>query len=193
VLRASLRAAVEVTDADALRLRQHGVNAIVSTSVAGRGGALLRTLATGNSVATDWRYLGARRLAQFVAMSVEQGTRWVAYARNGSDTWRRARGQVEAFLESLDQEGAFAGGEGCGGYFVVCDERLNGEEARAQGRVNLLFGFASARPGEFHAYLVTHRGGGSQLRSVSVNRLATSGPRVDVEIESTLLRGLAVA
>jgi hypothetical protein len=193
ILRASLRATVEVSDADAARLQQHGVNAIVATSAAGRSPPPLRTLATGNSVATDWRFLGARRLAQFVAMTVEQGTRWVAYGRNGPDTWRRARGQVEAFLESLDQEGAFAGTEGCGGYFVICDERLNGAEPQAQGRVNLLFGFASAKAGEYHACLVTHRAGGSAVRAVSVNRLATSGPRVDFEIESTLLRGLAVS
>jgi hypothetical protein len=38
---------------------------------------------------------------------------------------------------------------------------------------------------------VTHRTGDSQVRSATVNRLATSGRRVEEEIETSLLRGLA--
>ena len=38
--------------------------------------------------------------------------------------------------------------------------------------------------------MVTHRTGGSQVRNVTVNRLATSSRRVEEEIETALLRGL---
>ena len=193
LLRPSLRPVVPVDESDRLRLLQLGVNTLSATRLAARSPGMARTLATGNSVATDWRYLGARRLAQFIVSSVERGTRWVAFGRNGPDTWLRVRGQVDAFLQSLDQEGAFGGTDGYEGYFVICDERLNGPLAQVEGRINLLFGFAASRPGQFHAYLVTHRSGGSRVRAVSVNRFATAGLRVDEEIESTLLRGLAVA
>ena len=75
---------------------------------------------------------------------------------------------------------------------MVCDARLNDAAALAAGRIALLYGYAAARAGEYHAFLVTHRTAGSQVRSVSVNRFATSGRRVEEEIETALLRGLAV-
>ncbi len=184
-----LRPSCDISASDRLRLLNLGVNAVREQGAG--ADEKLRTLATGNSVASDWRYLGPRRLAQFVALSIQQGTRWVGFAHNGTDTWRRARGQVEAFLESLAQEDAFPVSDDCDSYFVVCDERLNDARALAAGRVTLLFGIATSRAGEFHAFLVTHRGGESRVRAVSVNRLATGGSSVDVEIESTLLRGLA--
>jgi hypothetical protein len=189
-LRPRLRPACEVDDADRQRLLQAGINVLRTARGAASEVAEARTLASGNSLATDWRYLAPRRLAQFIVQSVEQGTRWTVFAQNGSNTWRRVRGQVEAFLESLDQEGAFPGDVGQERYFVVCDERLNGPGAEAEARLSLLVGFAASRPGEFHAFVVTQRASGSAVRSVSVNRMATSGARVSEEIETAILRGL---
>ncbi|MGA2564268.1 MAG: hypothetical protein ABSF96_11960, partial [Steroidobacteraceae bacterium] len=57
-------------------------------------------------------------------------------------------------------------------YFVVCDERLNDPAAVARGQLQLLFGFASSRAGEFETCLVTHQPAGSSVRAVSVNRYA---------------------
>jgi hypothetical protein len=42
----------------------------------------------------------------------------------------------------------------------------------AQGRFQLLFGFAASRPAEFQTWLVTHEPGASSVRAVSVNRYA---------------------
>ncbi|HEY2037025.1 MAG TPA: hypothetical protein VGG96_08425, partial [Steroidobacteraceae bacterium] len=58
----------------------------------------------------------------------------------------------------------------------------------ADGRVNLLFGFATTRPGEFDAWLVTHHPASSRVRAVSVNRQATSRQRVGWEIETAILK-----
>ena len=41
----------------------------------------------------------------------------------------------------------------------------------------------------FHAFLTTHRPGGSVTRSVTVNRLATVGERVEIEMQTSILRG----
>jgi phage tail sheath protein FI len=112
------------------------------------------------------------------------------FAQKGPHTWRRVRGQVEAFLEALDQEGAFPGEVSQERYFVFCDERINAPGADAESRLSLLVGFAASRPGEFHAFVVTQRASGSAVRSVSVNRMATSGARVSEEIETAILRGL---
>ncbi len=115
---------------------------------------------------------------------------WNAALEERREAWQRARAQTEAFLEALDQEGAFAGAQADESYFVICDERLNGPPQTLQACIRLLFGFAALRPGEFHACLVTHQAGRSSARPVSVNRLATSGRRVGEEIETALLRGI---
>jgi hypothetical protein len=52
---------------------------------------------------------------------------------------------------------------------VLCNERVNRDRHREQGTVNLMFGFPAARAGGFHAYLVSHRPGGSRVQTVSPN------------------------
>lgn len=187
-LRAGLRPACVVTEGERARLAQSGVNVLSSVRTAHAGLDTARTLAAGNAGATDWRYLGPRRLALFVAQSIGAGTRWMLFERNGPALWQRARAQVEAFLAALDAEGAFPASSPGEGYFVICDERLN--DPRDSG-VRLLFGYAGSREGETHSFLVTHRGGETTVRAVAANRYATSARRVEEEIESALQRGLA--
>jgi phage tail sheath protein FI len=105
--------------------------------------------------------------------SIERGTRWVAYEKSGPPLWARVSSQIIEFFEALEQEGAFVGPSPQQKYFVICDERLNDASQVAAGRFQLLFGFASSRPADFQAYLVTQeRGGGGGVRPVSVNRYA---------------------
>jgi Bacteriophage tail sheath protein len=190
-LRPALQPAVPVSDADRLRLAQAGVNTLRESRTApGSGGARVdaRTLAAGGSGFTDWKYLAARRLGLWIAASVERGTRWVLLEQNGPATWARARSLVDTFLEVLAEQGAFVGTEAGDRYFVICDERVNRADTVADGRINLLFGFATGRSGEFDAWLVTHHPAASRVRPVSVNRLATSRQRVEWEIETTILK-----
>ena len=188
-LRPGLRPAVIVSDADRVRLTQAGVNTLLAVRSAARSGLGPRTLAAGGSGASDWRYLSARRLALFVAASIEEGTRWVLLEHNGPATWARARVHAAEFLDALAAQGAFAGASKLDSHFVFCDERVNGEQSVAEGKFNLLFGFATTRAGEFDTWLVTHRPGESRVRPVSVNRSATSRQRVEWEIQTSILRG----
>jgi phage tail sheath protein FI len=188
ILRPGLRPAVPVSDADRVRLAQAGVNTLQSVRSGSRTAVSPRTLAPGGSGASDWKYLSARRLALFVAASVEQGTRWVLLEHNGPATWERARAQVESFLDALAVQGAFAGAAAEETHFVIADERVNRPQTLAEGKLNLLFGFATSKPGEFDTWLVTHRAGASRVRPVSVNRSATSRDRVEWEIETSILR-----
>ena len=189
ILRPGLRPAVPVSDADRARLAQAGVNTLLSVRGGSRSGISPRTLGAGGSGASDWKYLSARRLALFVAASIEHGTRWVLLEHNGPATWERARAQVESFLAALAAQGAFAGADAEETYFVIADERVNRPQTLAEGKFNLLFGFATSKPGEFDTWLVTHRAGASRVRPVSVNRSATSRQRVEWEIETSILRG----
>ena len=192
ILKAGLRPAVPVSESDRARLAQLGVNTLLSGRAPVRLGLAPRTLVADHLAASDWRYLSARRFALFIMTSVLEGTRWVLLERNGTALRERVQRQVIAFLDALDQEGAFVGRSAEESYFVICDERLNDAADLARSRFRLLFGFAGARPGEFHAFLITHQPGGSRVQPVSVNRLATSGARVEEEIETAILRGLSV-
>ena len=191
ILRPGLRPASIVTDPERTRLAQAGVNTLVAVRSSGKSSANQRTLAAGSSASPDWKYLSARRLALFITSSVERGTRWLMFEQNVPVTWKRAQDQVEMFLEALDAQGAFAGSIPEESYFVICDERVNEPRTIAEGKVKLLFGIAITKPGDFHAWLITHQpGGASTCRPSHPNRLATSGRRLEWEIETAILRGV---
>lgn len=189
ILRPAFRPAAAVSEAERARLAQAGINTLQSVRTSGAAHLTSCTLAGTGSGSPDLKPLGARRLALFVVRSIERGARWLLSAPNEPPTWRRAHAQVERFLDELDREGAFAGSEPKDSYFVVCDERVNRRETIAEGKTHLLFGIAAVKPGEFHAWLVTYQDGASRVRTVAVNRLATSQQRVDWEIETSILRG----
>ncbi len=175
VLRLGVRPAVDLSEAQRVRLAQSGINALLARRAADAPAVIARTLATGGCGSPDWIYLSARRLALSIASSIERGTRWVLLEQNNPTTWSRARSLVGSYLETLAARGAFAGATRSERYFVVCDERINDALSVAAGRINLLFGIAARRPGEFDTWLVSHDPSVSRARSVSVNRLATAG------------------
>jgi hypothetical protein len=191
-LRAGSRPATAVTDSERVRLAQAGVNTLLAVRAPALPCVTACTLAAGGGVSSDWKYLSARRLALFINASIERGTRWLAFEQNSEAAWQQAREQTEAFLDALDVEGAFAGAAPEESYFVICDERVNTPDSVAQGKVKLLYGFALTRPCDFHASLVTHQNGGSQVRTVSANRQATSQRRLEWEIETSILRGIII-
>ena len=50
--------------------------------------------------------------------------------------------------------------------------------------------FAATKPGEYHAFIVTHTMSGSRTRPIRLNRFANFSPSVHEEISSSILRGL---
>ncbi len=188
ILRAGLKLAVAVEDAERVRLAQAGINTLHAVRSSGRAQLIPRTLAGAGGL-SGWAYLPVRRLALFVVSSIERGARWLLTAPNEPRVWAQAQAQAERFLEELSREGAFAGGQSEDSFFVICDERVNRSETIAEGKVHLLFGIATSRPAEFRCWLITYQGGSSRTRSVAVNRLATSRQRVEWEIETSILRG----
>ena len=191
ILRPGLRPASAVTEQERVRLAQAGVNTMAAVRPSARASASPRTLAAGSSGSPDWKFLAARRLALFITASVERGTRWLMFEQNGPAAWSRAQAQVEAFLEGLDAQGAFAGSMAEESYFAICDERVNEPRTIAEGKVKVLFGIAITRPGDFQAWLVTHQPGGQSTCRLSYpNRQATSGRRLEWEIETAILRGV---
>jgi hypothetical protein len=170
-MRPALRAATMVADDERERLLHAGVN-VLQPSRMPRSRIRLRTLIPEAGVKSEWRYLPGRRFALSVMRSIEEGTRWVLFEQQGPGLWARVRAEVIAFLESLEDEGAFAGRNAEENYFVICDERLNDSEQVAAGKFQLVFGFADTRPGDFQTFLVTQQPGHSGVRPASVNRYA---------------------
>ena len=193
VLRAGYRPLCAVADAERARLVHAGINTLQSVRSSVRLGLSPRTLCGPSAESSDWKYLSARRLALFILNSVERGTRWVQFEHNGPDLWRRITARVEEFLAGLEAAGAFLGHEPDEAYFVVCDERLNDGSAAHAGAVRLLVGFAAARPGDYHAYVISHGAAGSRMERVSYNRQLSAGYRIDAAIESTPAMRAAIA
>jgi uncharacterized protein len=190
ILRPGLRPVCAVADVERNRLAQVGVNTLLAVRSTTRAGLSPRTLAASSSGCPDWRFLSARRLALFILASIERGTRWMMYEQNAPLAWQRAQAQVEAFLDSLDQLGAFAGSTSDESYFAITDERVNEPRTVAEGKAKILFGFAISKPCDFHAWVLTHQPGGSQILKASPNRHATSQRRLEWEIETAILRGV---
>ena len=169
LVRPGLKLACAVDDEQRGRLAAAGVNTVQTVRRAGRDAPKVATLAGPGAGAADWRSLAARRLALLVLNSIERGTRWVVFEPNEPQTWRRAEAQMRDFLATLEARGAFADRETGDRWFAVCDERINRDRRREQGIVSLLFGIPGSGPGRFHAWLVTHRAGGSRVQTVSPN------------------------
>jgi hypothetical protein len=169
VLRPGLRPAFAVDEEQRARLAAAGVNTVQTVRRTGRESPLVCTLAGPGAVAADWRSLAARRLALLIVNSIERGTRWMVFEPNEQQAWNRAAQQVRSFFGTLEERGAFAHREQGDRWFVLCDERINLERLREQGIANLMFGFPAQRSGGFHAYIVSHRAGGSRVRTVSPN------------------------
>ena len=169
VLRPGLRPACTVDNDQRSRLAAAGVNTVQTVRRTGRESPHVCTLAGPGAVAADWRSLAARRLALLIVNSIERGTRWMVFEPNEEATWNRAAQQVRSFLGMLEERGAFAHRKQGDRWFVLCDERINRERLREQGIVNLMFGFPAQRSGGFHAYIVSHRAGGTRVRTVSPN------------------------
>jgi hypothetical protein len=174
VLRPGLKPACAVDEEARARLAASGVNTVLTVRRPG-GAPAACTLAGPGAAFTDWRSLPARRFALFVLNSIERGTRWTLFEPSEPATWRRAAARVRAFLAALEDRGAFAHREPGDRCFVLCDERVNLERHREQGIINLMFGIPAARPGSFHAWLVSHRPGGSRVQPVSPNLTGVPG------------------
>jgi uncharacterized protein len=171
ILRPGLRPACFVTDAERKRLAACGVNVLSSVRESTRPITSPRTLAANRAQASDGKYLSAKRLVLFILNSIERGTRWAAFAPDTPATMVAVQAQVEQFLESINEEGAFPDRTAEDAFFVICDERVNSPDAAAAREIRILLGLPAPRAGEFHGHLICHAPAGSRVEQVSLNRL----------------------
>lgn len=165
----TLGASVPVTEGQHGVLNQAGVN--VARTVGARGLRLLgaRTL----SADPDWRYVNVRRLMSMIEKALAIGLQWAVFEPNGFLTRARATMAVTFFLDSLHEQGMFAGGTAEESFYVRCDLDNNPPEERELGRLLVEIGVAPAQPFEFVVVRVGRVGDSLEVRAGGVALGAT--------------------
>ena len=138
---------VAVSDADNGRLNPLGVNCL--RNFAGAGPVVWGARTTAADTDADWKYVNVRRTAVFVEQSLSRGLEWAVFEPNDEPLWGRIRSEAGAFLDDLFHRSAFAGTTPREAYFVKCDRETTTQEDIEKGMVNVVVGFAPARPAEF--------------------------------------------
>ncbi len=180
LLRPGSRPAHVCTDAERHSLAAHGINALQSLRTASSRALPLRTLAGGTAASADQALLTPQRRRLLLMGSIERGTRWVVFEAAERKVWQKVERQVQAFLKPLGTSGVFGPQPAADSCQVVCDERVNGPEDVAAGRVNILVSIPSGRLGRYQSFLVTHARDGSRVRPAR-SHLLPAGTRMTVE------------
>ncbi len=137
---------VPVSDAENGRLNPLGVNCL--RNFAGAGPVVWGARTT-DATDGDWKYVNVRRMAVFLEQSLDRGIQWAPFEPNDEPLWGRIRAEAGAFLDDLFHRCAFVGTTPRDAYFVKCDRDTMTQEDIDNGVVNLVVGFAPARPAEF--------------------------------------------
>ncbi|NDJ16471.1 phage tail sheath family protein [Myxacorys almedinensis] len=112
----------------------------------------------GRTLSTDanWRYINVRRLFLTVVRWVELRLADVAFEPNEVQLWIRIERELNAFCETLLQQGALQGRVPQEAFFVKCNAETNPPEERDRGRVITEIGLAPTLPNEFIVVRLIH-------------------------------------
>lgn len=138
---------VPVSDAENGRLNPLGVNCL--RNFAGAGPVVWGARTTADEHAADWKYVNVRRMGLFLEQSLSRGLEWAVFEPNDEPLWGHIRAEAGAFLDDLFHRCAFAGTTPREAYFVKCDRETTTQDDVDKGMVNVVVGFAPARPAEF--------------------------------------------
>jgi uncharacterized protein len=141
--------AVKLSDADSGALNPLGINVLRSFPIYGNVVWGARTLAGADQLQSEWKYVNVRRLTDYIEESLFQSLKWVVFEPNEELTWSQIRLQVNSFLAGLFAGGAFAGATPDQAFFVHCDATTTTPTDVDNGIVNIVVGFAPAKPAEF--------------------------------------------
>ena len=104
-----------------------------------------RTLASN----AEWQYVAVRRAGFAIAGSIRAGTAWCLEETNDGNLWAQLRADVTGFMQNLFIAGWFQGINANQAYLVRCDATTMTAQDIAEGRTNILVGFAPLTPAEF--------------------------------------------
>jgi phage tail sheath protein FI len=146
----------QITQAEQGGLNKVGINCI--RSFPGRGIRIwgARTLSSD----PEWRYINVRRLFNYVAESIMEGTQWSVFEPNDEKLWIQLKIAVSNFLTRTWNEGALFGSSPSEAFFVKCDSETNPPEVIEAGQVICEIGIAPVKPAEFVIFRLSQFSGG---------------------------------
>ncbi|MCP4202227.1 MAG: phage tail sheath family protein [bacterium] len=118
-----------------------------------------RTLTT----STQWRYVNVRRLLLFIEESIQEGTEFAVFEPNNPSLWKTVKRQVDAFLTTVWNTGAFVGITPDASFRVRVDEELNPPSQIALGLLTFEVTVYPAPPAEFIVFRVIQQPGGPSI------------------------------
>lgn len=139
----------EITEADAARLADEGVNCLRMASSLGAVCWSSRTLHPGDRPAPELAHIPVRRMANFLADSLVPALEWTRFERNDAALWAHIAAQAEEFMHGLFTAGAFQGESEAQAYSVRCGTDTIRSDDLSQGRVGIDLAFAPLQPGVF--------------------------------------------
>jgi phage tail sheath protein FI len=151
----------QVTQGEQGGLNKVGINCI--RSFPGRGIRIwgARTLSSD----PEWRYINVRRLFNYIAESIMEGTQWSVFEPNDERLWMQLRIAASNFLTRTWREGALFGATPEQAFFVKCDAETNPPEVIEAGQVICEIGIAPVKPAEFVVFRLSQfsAGGTSEI------------------------------
>jgi uncharacterized protein len=146
----------QITQAEQGGLNKVGINCI--RAFPGRGIRIwgARTLSSD----PEWRYINVRRLFNFIAESIMEGTQWSVFEPNDERLWQQLSISAGNFLRRVWSDGALFGTEPSQAYYVKCDAETNPPEVVEAGQVVCEVGIAPVKPAEFVIFRLSQFTGG---------------------------------
>ena len=125
-------------------------------------GARTTAGADANTAQQQWKYVAVRRTALFIEQTLYASLTWAVFEGNAPPLWNALSQEVTAFMLSLFRQGAFAGNTPSEAFVVQCDSTTTTPTDVANGRVNILVGFAPLVPAEFVVVQIAQLAGQAQ-------------------------------
>jgi phage tail sheath protein FI len=143
--------AFQITHDEQGALNKSGINCI--RSFPGRGIRIwgARTLSSD----PEWRYLNVRRLFNYIAESINEGTQWSVFEPNDERLWMQLRIAASNFLTRVWRDGALFGATPEQAFYVKCDAETNPPENIEAGQVTVEIGIAPVKPAEFVVFRIS--------------------------------------
>jgi hypothetical protein len=147
----------QVTQTEQGGLNKVGINCI--RSFPGRGIRIwgARTLSSD----PEWRYINVRRLFNYIAESIMEGTQWSVFEPNDERLWMQLRIAASNFLTRTWREGALFGATPEQAFFVKCDSETNPPDVIEAGQVICEIGIAPVKPAEFVVFRLSQYSAGA--------------------------------
>lgn len=97
----------------------------------------------------EFKYVNLRRYFADLNESISRAIQFAVFEPNGEALWDNVRTAVSDFLFNEWQRGALQGARPEEAYFVKCDRSTMTQDDLDHGRLVILVGVATVRPGEF--------------------------------------------